>query len=106
MIKDGWDPDRPHTRKARGLASKKLASTKGDQARHGDSNVGVSLKLTYQKPSKESLTPPSPRGLHLGGCAHTHPPESDDATTLVHNSPSLCKSVHTPAKARGLLSGT
>jgi hypothetical protein len=45
-------------------------------------------------------------GATPGGCARTHLPESDDATTLVHNSLSLCESVHTRAKPQGLLSGT
>jgi hypothetical protein len=58
------------------------------------------------KPLKESNTPPRPRGLHLAGAlARTHW-KSNDTTTPVHDSLSLCKSVHTHTKAQGLLSGT
>jgi hypothetical protein len=106
MIKDGQDADRPHAHKARGLSRHKLALMKEDQMRHGGSSTEASLKHNMLKPSKESPTPPRPRGLHpAGALARTHQ-KSNDATTPVHNSLSLCKSVHTPAKAQGLLLGT
>jgi hypothetical protein len=74
-IKDGQNPDQPHTHEARGLARNKLASMKEDQTRHEGSSTEASLKHNMLKALEGVTHSSEASGATPDWCARAHPPE-------------------------------